>query len=261
MAVLGQNIPFNRTFILVLSTDHVSPALGARPIVQISKNGLPFTSPEGTVNEIGNGWYNLALTTDDTNTLGMLSYHITALNTDPTDINDEILQSAYIAYVPPPSYSPPIDTVPTLYGYINWIYAIMGVPTAVLPNTSPYIELSFEMALETVNLYLDIASPLLYTQAVYNLGGDILVNITQDDPSLASPNNTYWANLRQSLSINNFIPGMINASNDEDTSAALLVPLGLQNLTLSDLQNLKTPWGRAYLGIAQSVGSMWGLTM
>jgi hypothetical protein len=152
-------------------------------------------------------------------------------------------------------------TIPNLEDYTTWIYVYMGVPEEVLPEDSPYIEYSFEFALEWVNLYIDIASPLVYTNAVYNFGGNMLCNIAQDNPNLPPPNNTYWQDLRTNLGINNFIPGFINAANDEDTSAALLVPLNLQNLTLADLQMLKTPWGRAYLAIAQSVGSMWGLTL
>jgi hypothetical protein len=156
-------------------------------------------------------------------------------------------------------------TVPNETDYTTWIYNVMGVPTAVLPSDSSYIDYTFQYSLEWVNLYLDIASPLIYTNAVYNFGGNMLVNIAQDDPNaqppLTPPNDTYWADLRTSLNINSFVPGLINATNDEDTSAALVVPLNLQNLTLADLQMLKTPWGRAYLAIAQSVGSMWGLTM
>ncbi|HXB12377.1 MAG TPA: hypothetical protein VNZ45_10345 [Bacteroidia bacterium] len=152
------------------------------------------------------------------------------------------------------------ETTPTLPGYRRWVYTIMDVPEIVLPDNSPYIELSYEMSHEIVHLWLDIASPLLYTQAVYNLGGDFLVNIAQDNSNLKSPDNTYWTDLRQQMQINNFVPGLINATNDEDTSAALLTPLGLQNLTLLDLQTLKTPWGRVYMGIAQSIGSMWGLS-
>jgi hypothetical protein len=146
-------------------------------------------------------------------------------------------------------------TIPNEADYVTWIYTIMGVPPSVLPSDSQYIDYSYIMSLETVNLYLDIASPIMYTQAVYNLGGDILCNIAQDVPP-----STYWSDLRASMGLNNFIPGLINATNDEDTSAAILTPLGLQNLTLGDLQNLKTPWGRFYMGIAQSVGSMWGIS-
>lgn len=149
---------------------------------------------------------------------------------------------------------------PTLLGYIDWVRTVMGVPASILGGDSIYLELSYDIAHEMVNRYIDCASPGIYTQAVYNLAGDYLVNIAQDDPNLAPPDNTYWADLRNAMSINSFIPGLINATNDEDTSAALLTPLGLQNLTIADLQNLKTPWGRVYMGIAQSVGSMWGIT-
>jgi hypothetical protein len=162
-----------------------------------------------------------------------------------------------------------IDTAPTEDGFNDWVFSVMRVPDEVLPVVSNqldpsyniYINYAFEISLETVNLYLDMASPIIYTQAVYNLGGDILVNMAQDDSNLPPPFNTYWADLRNSFGLNNFMPGIINAANDIDTSAASMIPLGLQNLTLADLQNLKTPWGRQYLMFAQSVGSMWGLTL
>jgi hypothetical protein len=161
-----------------------------------------------------------------------------------------------------------LDTSPTLDGFNDWVFAVMGVPNEVLPAVSNqldpsyniYVETAFEISQATVNVYLDIV-PVIYTQAVYNLGGDILVNTAQDISTLDPPNNTYWSDLRQSFGLGNFMVGIINAANDIDTSAASLVPLGLQNLTLADLQNLKTPWGRQYLMLAQSVGSMWGLTL
>ena len=66
--------------------------------------------------------------------------------------------------------------------------------------------------------------------------------------------------MRQSLGVNGFLPGLINQAEDQGTSAAVKLLSSMENLTLMDLQNLKTPWGRVYLGIAQSVGSMWGIT-
>lgn len=169
----------------------------------------------------------------------------------------------FTGIVPSVQLQPPVETTPTYEGYQTWLSNIMGLPDEIMsdPNMQSYFTLSYNMALEITNQYLDVASPMLYTQAVYNLAADFLVNITQDDPTLDPPYNTYWATLRQTLQVNNFIPGLINAANDEDTSAAILTPLGLQNLTLGDLQNLKTPWGRTYLAIAQSVGSLWGLTI
>jgi hypothetical protein len=154
-----------------------------------------------------------------------------------------------------------LESPPTLDGYILWIRNIMGLTTAIIADDSPYVEMSYDVSLELVNLYLDIASPGIYTIAVYNLAGDYLVNIAQDDTSTPlGTTPTYWADLRKAFSINSFILGVINAANDEDTSAASQIPLGLQNLTIADLQTLKTPWGRVYMGIAQSVGSMWGIS-
>jgi hypothetical protein len=40
----------------------------------------------------------------------------------------------------------------------------------------------------------------------------------------------------------------------------MLNPEVMNNLTFADLQTLKTPWGRIYLGIAQDVGTLWGVT-
>jgi len=148
-----------------------------------------------------------------------------------------------------------LDSTPTLDGYIAWIRSIMGVSSTILPDNSPYISTSYELANLIVNEYLEIVTPVLYTQAVYNLGGDTLVNIAQDTPP-----NTYWSSLRTSFQLNSFVPGLVNATNDEDTSAALITPLSLQNITLADLQNLKTPWGRQYLAIAQSTGTSWGVS-
>jgi hypothetical protein len=159
-----------------------------------------------------------------------------------------------------PPLVPPVETTPTITGYINWIRTIMGVPIEALPDDSPYIPLSYNVSLSFVNEYLYCASSMLYTLAVYNLGGDTLCNITQDDPTAPPPYNTYWADLRSSMQINSFTPGLINAANDEDTSAAIMTPANLQNLTLGDMQSLKTPWGRFYLSIAQSVGTLWGLS-
>ena len=53
---------------------------------------------------------------------------------------------------------------------------------------------------------------------------------------------------------------MITASNDETTGETLVVMDAAKGFTLSNLQNLKTPWGRTYLGFAQQFGTLWGLT-
>ena len=72
-------------FLMVLSSDHISPATGLTPTVTISKNGGAFASPAGAVTEIGSGWYQVAGNATDTGTLGPLLLHATAATADPTD--------------------------------------------------------------------------------------------------------------------------------------------------------------------------------
>ena len=72
-------------FLMVSSTDHVTPVTGLSPTVTISKNGAAFGSPSGVVSEIGSGWYALAGNATDRNTLGDLLIHATGAGADPVD--------------------------------------------------------------------------------------------------------------------------------------------------------------------------------
>ena len=62
------------------------------------------------------------------------------------------------------------------------------------------------------------------------------------------------------MAINSFVAGVIESSADESTSQSMKVPDQFEGLTIADLQNLKTPWGRTYLGIAQSIRTDWGIS-
>ena len=71
---------------------------------------------------------------------------------------------------------------------------------------------------------------------------------------------TYFATLRRQFNIGGFRAGVISASNDESTGESILNPEFMKTLTLGNLQNLKTPWGRQYLAFAQDLGSVWGIS-
>jgi hypothetical protein len=90
MAALKQSTAYTRMFLMVQSADHVSALTGASPTVNISKAGGSFSAAGGTVTEVANGFYKIALTTTDTGTLGDLAYHITAASGDPTDFVDQV---------------------------------------------------------------------------------------------------------------------------------------------------------------------------
>lgn len=144
---------------------------------------------------------------------------------------------------------------PTLAGFIQFIRNVMGISTADLPDSALSITYAYYVAVDIVDVDIAIASSRIYTIMVYNLAADNLINYAQDQPGL-----TYFANLRTSLKITNFVPGIVQSASDAGTSDSLMVPDFFKTLTLQNLQNLKTTYGRTYLQYAQSYGTLWGMT-
>lgn len=151
---------------------------------------------------------------------------------------------------------------PTLNGYIAWLQT-NGFTTNILPTDSPFITYSFNIAMQIVNQQLNQASSLIYTLAVYNLACSQLISWQQDNPDATPPPTnapTYWFDLRKGWGINSFVPGIVSSSSDEGTSTSWEVQDQLKSLTIQNLQNMKDPYGRTYLGFAQTVGTLWGLS-
>lgn len=131
----------------------------------------------------------------------------------------------------------------------------MGITTIVLPDNSIWITYAFNVAMEIVLDQMACVSATIYTLSVYNLAADNLINYAQDQSG-----QTYFADLRQKWDINGFVPGVIESSADVSTSESLLVPDFMKNFMMSDLQNIKTPYGRQYLAFAQRAGNIWGIS-
>lgn len=146
-------------------------------------------------------------------------------------------------------------TAAQLTAFLAFIRGVMGIPTTALPDASPAIAYALTGAVNLVNLDIQTISPFLYDQALNNLAGDNLLCWTADQTG-----QTFFADARKAYGINNFVPGVVQSSEDESTSETQLVPDFFKTLTLSNLQNLKTPYGRQYLAIAQDYGTLWGLT-
>src|SRR4051812_27422097 len=91
MALLKQSTAYTRMFLLVATSDHITGLAGLTPTVTISKAGGAFAAAGGTVTNISDGWYKIALTTTDTNTLGDLAFHCTGAAADPTDFSDQVI--------------------------------------------------------------------------------------------------------------------------------------------------------------------------
>lgn len=97
------------------------------------------------------------------------------------------------------------------------------------------------------------------------MAGSSFSYLLENDPGTATAPGTYllpffqW--LRASWNINTSVTGVVSSSSDQATSAGFQVPEQLKYLTLSDIQRLKTPFGRAYLEITQAYGqNLFGLT-
>ena len=88
--MLKQSTARNLMVFLTDSTDHVTGKTGATLTITLSKNGAAFSSITPTVTERGDGWYNLALTTAHTDTLGDLVLRATAAGADPIDLREQV---------------------------------------------------------------------------------------------------------------------------------------------------------------------------
>lgn len=66
--------------------------------------------------------------------------------------------------------------MPELAGFILFIRNTMGVNADALADDDPAISLSWSMSLDWVNRQIACISPVLYSQAVYNLAASFLLN-------------------------------------------------------------------------------------
>jgi hypothetical protein len=153
---------------------------------------------------------------------------------------------------------------PSIAGFLTFVRGVMGVPSSALPDDAPALTYAFNVAVATTYALLaGVPTPIasawtIYEIAVYNLGGDLLINYAPDLPGQTPAD--YWAKLREKFGTYAFTAGVVSASYDQGTGETMTPPDFVKSLTLSDLQRLKTPYGRRYLEIAQSSGPLWGLS-
>jgi hypothetical protein len=145
---------------------------------------------------------------------------------------------------------------PTLAGFLDFVRTVMGITPQQLPDNSTFLPMSFDIARETVNPVIQQVSPLLFTIATYNLAGDILLTWAPDQPG-----STFFKDVRKEWNLLNFVTGVVQSSGDNGTSSSLVVQKAAEDFTLANLQQLKTPYGRAYLAIAQDYGpNIWDVS-
>lgn len=133
-----------------------------------------------------------------------------------------------------------------------------GFTAIVLPPSSMWIPITFDIAVATVNPLLALADcrAPIYSLCVYNLGADRLLNFAPDQP-----NQTFFATNRKKLQLLKFSAGLVASSSDNGTSGSKEVIRAAKNMTVTDLEMMKTPYGRVYIGFAQNYGpTIWGLS-
>jgi len=150
----------------------------------------------------------------------------------------------------------------TLGGFIRFIRNVMKIPVGELPDNSDVIGIAYNVAITLTNDTLQCipnpnpAYPSIYDLAVYNLGGDRIINYAPD-----AIGSTYFTDLRAKFNLDTFVGGVVNSTNDNGSGVSLTVPDAMSGLTFQDLQTLKTPYGRTYLGLIQAAGpTIWGIT-
>lgn len=151
--------------------------------------------------------------------------------------------------------SDPIQNPPTLNGFIAFGRAIMGIPVGAMADADPGWNYAFTLGQAMIPLEINQINPDMYTVAVYNFSGSVLIQWQQD-----YANQVFFADARQAYGINTFTAGVITTANDNGTGESMTVGKGLSNLDLTSLQRAKDPYGRQALAIMMSLGTLWGLT-
>jgi hypothetical protein len=168
---------------------------------------------------------------------------------------------------------------PTLAGFQSFLVNVAGISTTVLPSDSPVIVMSYNIATVTVARPLECFAftdaqgnkSSLYALAVYNLATANLFLYAQDQPDAAivpgsvSDQNPqglpFFAFARKQWNLLGYLSGSVQSTFDQGTGSTMVVPEAAETFTLDDLQLSKSPYGRAYLGLAQKLGpTLFGLT-
>lgn len=131
--LLKQSTSRNVPVLVVESADHITGLTGATLTVTASKDGGTFATITPTVTELSGGWYNLALTSTHSNTLGALALHVTATSADPTDVLLEV-----VADLPGASVSSVTGAVGSVTGNVggNVVGSVASVTAGVTVSTN-----------------------------------------------------------------------------------------------------------------------------
>lgn len=155
---------------------------------------------------------------------------------------------------------------PNLTDFLTFLREYVRIDPLYLPDNSLAIVYAFQAAMAKTpsdlaaipSFPVSPQNPMpwsTYAFAVYNLGADRIINFAHDQDG-----RTYFKDMRKDLGINTFRAGVVASSGGTGNSQSTLNPEFMKNLTMGDLQNMKTSYGRDYLDAIQTIGPLWGLT-
>lgn len=176
-----------------------------------------------------------------------------------------------------PAGYPPIEYVIAVYNYglnwlLNWAPDQSGLALDSLAWSAGIVTASTASALatpvgQTLGVVVSGAVPVGYNVATTAtvLGTNSFMYPLATNPGTeTSPGvfgTTFFANARAQFKILTFIAGPVSSSGDQGTNQTLIVPEWLKTATLSTLNLLNTPYGRAYVDYSQMFGpSLVGLS-
>lgn len=147
------------------------------------------------------------------------------------------------------------DTTPTLAGFVTFCRDVAGIAPIVMPDDDPGFDRAFSVAQAMIPLVLCQVSAVIFTDCTYCWGVSVILQFQQDQAG-----QTFFETLRSAYGTGNFVPGVISSDADESTSTTLTVGRSLSDLSLSDLQRVKDPFGRQAIGYLMDLGPVWGLS-
>ena len=148
-----------------------------------------------------------------------------------------------------------LDVVPTLAGFVTFCRDVAGITTTVMPDDDPGFDRGFTIAQSMIPLQLNCIDPVIFTDCTYCWGVSVILQFQGDQSG-----ETYFADMRSAYGVNNLVPGVISSTADEATSTSLTVGKSLSNMSLTDLQRVKDPFGRQAIAYLMELGTSWGLS-
>lgn len=162
-------------------------------------------------------------------------------------------QNCYVYDAVAPITAPIASNTPTELTFaVQPVAPGVGDPYLIV---QPIVYTSLLVAQSIVNDALALAGTGTYVLAVYDLATDRLINFAPDQLG-----QTFFADLRKQFRLTSISLGAVSGASDQGTSASIVNPEWMRTMTIRDIQTLKTPFGRSYMGYAQAYGStVWAL--